>query len=113
MGIALRRYAAEAPQHPARRFAPDPSVDQRGCLATHSPSLALPQKATAYGLVLVLKVKAVVGLVGAAAQGRGTDCQYARGICVAPLRRPAVESPAASERREGLFDVEVDAEEQE
>ena len=84
MGIALRRYAAEAPQHPARRFAPDASVDQRGCLATHSPSLALPQKATAYGLVLVLKVKAVVGLGGAAAQGRGTDCQYAKGISVAP-----------------------------
>jgi len=36
-----------------------------------------------------------------------------RGIYVASLRRPGVESPAASERREGLFDVEVDAEEQE
>jgi hypothetical protein len=62
---------------------------------------------------IALALKAVVGLGGAAAQGRGTDCQYARGIYVAPLRRPGVESPAASERREGLFDVEVDAEEQE
>ena len=60
---------------------------------------------------IALALKAVVGLVGAAAQAAARIANTRRGIYVAALRRPGVESPAASERREGLLDVEVDAEE--
>jgi hypothetical protein len=62
---------------------------------------------------IALALKAVVGLVALPLRAAARIANTRRGIYVASLRRPGVESPAASERREGLFDVEVDAEEQE
>lgn len=46
---------------------------------------------------IALALKAVVGLVGAAAQGRGTDCQYAKGY----LRRFPEEAGSRKPRRFG------------
>jgi hypothetical protein len=98
-------------EDPVEALAPDRPNAALG-VGVHSPSLTLPQRRPRT-VRLILKVKAVVGLLGAAAQGRGTDCEYAKGICVAPMRPPGDVSPAAPKRREGLFNVEVDAEEQE
>jgi hypothetical protein len=113
MGIALRRYAAEAPQHPARRFA----VDQRS-----DPVAVLPPTRHPWRYRKSDRIRSGSRPQSQSGSRTAGRCRSRprRGLPIregylrrSRLRPPGEVSPAASERREGLFDVEVDAEEQE